>query len=163
MTHLISKVNTKVENMQRGNKSNGYSPADFPGERKEYPQLAEYSDKFWKKVWHNERKIEYYRGNDYWLSTTLYSSSVLAKQQGRIFLDLEYFSMLESIAVRVDEYSVLDEIIIELNNSMIGTYEIEGNITLIKINEMLLTEDYLTVYLTDNKPALVQVKYRLIG
>lgn len=163
MYQEISRVNDKVEKLQRNQKTGGYVNGVFPGKNDAYPCMADFSFPYWQKIWHTERGIEYFKHDGYWLSTQILSSTVLAKEVGKIFLDFEYYTYVESIFVHTDEFEDGDTIFINVNGLNVEQVAIKNEIEQVDFNNVLLLNEYLTVYLNNNKPALVQIKYRLVG
>lgn len=161
MIDLIEKVNNKVTRLQKSLPSEGYTAGNFPIYADSYPCLAEFSSRFWQYVWHKERGIEYYKSDNLWLSKQLFISTVLSKPEGKILLDLEYYSYIESISIRFDNI-VNDILYININEDNILKLEINTDLINIDFNYILMVNDYLSIYL-DNSSGIVQIKYRLIG
>jgi len=163
MIQVIEKINHKVEKLQKNKTSGGYVNGSFPGQNDAYPCLADFSFAFWQKTWHMERGMEYYKSDGYWLTTQVFSVTVLAKETGKIFPDLEYYAFIESISVLLENTEEADEIFINVNGEEFLSVDVEASITTIPFNYLLLLGEYLTVYTSGNEPAIVQVKYRLVG
>lgn len=160
MIQLLDKINHKVEKNTRKKTSDGYANGRFPSGELLYPCPADASDKYWQKVWHKERAIEYYRQDNFWLSTTEFSTTVLAKQLGKIYFDAEYYSLLTKIFIRNEETTQYK--IIQNGDIDIASGIIISGIADINTQLVMRQTDYLTVA-TENFSGIVQIKYRLIG
>lgn len=163
MIQEMNRLNNKVERLQKNQKKGGYVDGVFPGQNDCYPCLSTFSFDYWQKTWHAERGIEYYKSDGFWLSTQTFTSTVLAKDVGKIFLDFEYYTYVENIFVHIDEVEEDDVVYIAINGETVTQVVLNAAITEIDFNKLLLLNDYVTVYLNDNKSALVQIKYRLVG
>lgn len=161
MLDLIDKVNTKVKKMQKATSSEGYTSGNFPLYSDCYPCLSEFSTRYWQHIWHKERGMEYYKSDGLWLTKQLFLSTVLSKKEGKILLDLEYYSYIESISIRFDTV-INDTLYININGINIITKYLNNNLITLDFNYILKLNDYLNIYL-DNNSAIIQIKYRLIG
>ena len=164
MIDVIDKLNTKVNKLQKNRSSEGYVNGRFPSNEDMYPVIGSFGSSYWKHVWHTDRGIEYYRIDDLWLSKQIFISTTLAKSVGKIFLDLEYYSYIESISIRIDDIIEEDDILyILINDELIQSVYINQSILNIDFNRVLMLGDYLTVYRGSDLSGIIQIKYRIIG
>lgn len=163
LLHSIYRVNEKVEKLQEKKAAKGVIDGDFPTFFSTYPSLTEFCSERWNYVWHNDRNIDYYRSNPFWLSKQLFVTNVLIKKEGKIYTDLEYYTLVESVSTIIDNITKNDRIFIEVNNQLIYTKEINNNLSILDFNYVLMIGDYLTVYLESGLQSIAQIKYRVIG
>ena len=163
MIDVINKLNEKIAQTQKNKPSEGYVNGTFPTFNDCYPCLSYFSSRYWQKLWHRERGIEYFKKGDFWVSNQLFLSTTLSKNVGKIYLDLEYYSLVESISIVVDTIIENDTLIIELNNEIIHKELINTNLITIDMNPIIMIGDYLTIYFESENSGIIQIKYRIIG
>ena len=163
MYREISKINDKVERLKKHRNPQGFSNGRFPTYNDSYPCLTEFSTRFWQHTWHEDRGMNFYRFGDIWVSEQLFISTTLAKSVGKILLDLEFYSYIESINIRFDSISS-DTLYIDKNGANYLTVEFEDkDLINLDFNNIFMLNDYLTVYFESNQSAITQIKYRIIG
>lgn len=159
--HPLLKLNEKVNKLQKNRSTKGYVDGLFPRYSDAYPCLTEFSGDYWHYIWHSERNIEYYRQDDLWLSKQIFITNVLSKKEGKILLDFEYYSFIESISIRFD--TIKNEVLfININEDNILSLIPTNEVTNIDFNYVLMVNDYLNIY-SENNSGIVQIKYRIIG
>lgn len=162
MIDVINKLNDKISQTQKNKASEGYVNGNFPTYNDSYPCLSYFSSRYWQKLWHRERGIEYFKQGDFWVSAQLFLSTTLSKSVGKIYLDLEYYSLIESISVILDEVTE-SNLIIELNNEIISRVPVSSTLINLDFNYLLMLGDFLTIYLESENQGIIQIKYRIIG
>lgn len=163
MIDVINKLNDKIKQTQKNKPSEGYVNGNFPTFSDCYPCLSDFSSRYWQKLWHKDRGIEYFKQGDFWVSNQLFLSTTLSKSVGKIYLDLEYYSFVESISIIADTSIENNTLIIELNNEIIHKEIVNNTIVTIDINPILMIGDYLTIYFESDNQVIIQIKYRIIG
>lgn len=163
MIDVINKLNDKISQTQKNKPSEGYVNGTFPIFNDCYPCLSDFSSRYWQKLWHKDRGIEYFKQGDFWVSNQLFLSTTLSKSVGKIYLDLEYYSFVESISIIADTSIENNTLIIELNNEIIHKEIVNNTIVTIDINPILMIGDYLTIYFESDNQVIIQIKYRIIG
>jgi hypothetical protein len=162
MIDVINKLNDKLNQTQKARPNEGYVNGVFPTYLDCYPCMADFSSRYWQQLWHKERGIEYYKESDFWVSKQLFISTTLSKNLGKIYLDLEYYSYIESIYIVID--SIIDDtLIIELNNEIIYENTVSNSIVHVDLNRILMLGEYLTIYFNSGTSGIIQIKYRVIG
>lgn len=162
MIDVINKLNDKLNQTQKSRPSEGYVNGIFPTYIDCYPCMADFSSRYWQQLWHKERGIEYYKESDFWVSKQLFISTTLSKNLGKIYLDLEYYSYIESIYIVID--SIIDDtLIVELNNEIIYEDTVSNSIVHVDLNRILMLGEYLTIYFNSGTSGIIQIKYRVIG
>lgn len=161
--HSIYKVNQKVEKLQDKKSIKGIIDGEFPTFFEAYPSLTEFSSERWSYINHSKRHIDYYRDEIFWLSKQLFVSNVLAKKNGKIYADFEYYSFIDSISIIIDNIRENDILIIERNGEKVESILIESNIFTINSNYVMMLGDYFSIYLQSEESAIIQIKYRIIG
>lgn len=162
MIDVLNRLNDKLNQTQKARPSEGYVNGIFPTFSDCYPCMADFSSRYWQQLWHKERGIEYYKESDFWVSKQLFISTTLSKSLGKIYLDLEYYSYIESIYIVID--SIIDDtLIVELNNEIIYENTVSNSIVHVDLNRILMLGEYLTIYFKSGASAIIQIKYRIIG
>lgn len=162
MIDVINKLNDKLNQTQKARPNEGYVNGVFPTYLDCYPCMADFSSRYWQQLWHKERGIEYFKLYDFWVSKQLFISTTLSKNLGKIYLDLEYYSYIESIYIVID--SIIDDtLIIELNNEIIYENTVSNSIVHVDLNRILMLGEYLTIYFKSGTSGIIQIKYRVIG
>jgi len=163
MIDVITKLNDKITQTQKNKPNEGYVNGTFPTFNDCYPCLSDFSSRYWQKLWHKERGIEYFKQGDFWLSNQLFLSTTLSKSVGKIYLDLDFYSLIESISIISDELIENDTLIIKVNNEIINTIIVNSTLLNLDINYLLMLGDYLTIYFESENSGIIQIKYRIIG
>ena len=163
MIDVINRLNDKLNQTQKARPSEGYVNGIFPTFSDCYPCMADFSSRYWQQLWHKERGIEYYKESDFWVSKQLFISTTLSKSLGKIFLDLEYYSYIESIHIITDSIIEDDTLIIKINNEIIQEVPVSSDINSIDFNRILVIGEYLTIYFKSDVSGIIQIKYRVIG
>lgn len=162
MLDIINKLNDKVELTKRQRPSEGYINGCFPLYSDAYPCMTEFSSRYWQQVWHKDRGIEYYKCNDFWLSKQIFTSVTLSKPEGKVYLNSEYYSYINTISI-IRDNNYTNNLFIELNKDLLYSCSIQDNIINLDINYILMIGDYLTIYLENNESGIIQIQYRIIG
>lgn len=163
MIDVINKLNDKISQTQKNKPSEGYVNGTFPIFNDCYPCLSDFSSRYWQKLWHKDRGIEYFKQGDFWVSNQLFLSTTLSKSVGKIYLDLDFYSLIESISIISDELIENDTLIIKVNNEIINTVTVNSTLLNLDINYLLMLGDYLTIYFESENSGIIQIKYRIIG
>lgn len=163
MIDVINKLNDKLIQTQKARPNEGYVNGTFPTYSDCYPCMADFSSRYWQQLWHKERGIEYYKESYFWVSKQLFISTTLSKNLGKIYLDLEYYSYIESIYIISDTTIEDDRLIIRLNDEIIHEDTISSNIIHVDFNRILMLGEYLTIYFNSGTSGMIQIKYRIIG
>jgi hypothetical protein len=163
MIDVINKLNDKIKQTQKSIPNEGYVNGEFPTYSDCYPCLSDFSSRYWQKLWHKERAIEYFKQGTLWVSNQLFVSTTIAKKVGKIYFDLDFYSLIESISIVLDIPVENDTLIVELNNEIIHSEIVNGDLIHIVFNHITMLGDYLTVYLESESQGVIQIKYRIIG
>lgn len=156
MYELIQKVNNKVVKLQKAKTSDGYVNGKFPGFDDAYPCLTEFSTRFWRKTWHEERLLEYIRVNDLWLTTQLFINN-----NSGLF-DLCYYSYIESVTLMLQSY-LDDTAYVIINDEIVHTQKFYGDLIQINFDYVLMIGDKVKIRLSSEQSFDFQIKYRLVG
>lgn len=161
MLEELYYIDRKVKKNHKKRPTHGTVNGAFGQYIDSYPQLVEDTDSYWQFAWHKERCIRYYRDEIFWLSETLYTKDLYL--DNTIFLNLEYYCLVESIIVYSDYTG--DEHYATINFVSDGeehTEQLANHTLTLTFNKVVMLGEKISLSSLTNS-VIAQVNYRLIG